>query len=336
MSKRILVTGATGFVGAYIIKILVERGYTVRAIRRSKSLPFFIPREISEKTEWVPGDVLDVVSLEDALKDVDAVIHSAAIISFLKKERKEMYEVNVNGTANMVNLCLEHNISRFVYVSSIAAIGRTASGTQVDEEKKWQDGKINTHYSISKHKAEMEVWRSAAEGLNTVIINPSTIIGFGDWHRGSCVIFNNIYKELPWYTKGVNGFVDVEDVALSAIHLMESSIKDERYIISSENLVFRELFNMIASGFGKKPPSREAGPFLSNLALYGDKAVSFFTGKKRMLTKEAIKVAQSKTYWDNDKILQALPDFSFTPVSDCINNACKKYVKAVADGELLV
>jgi len=334
--NKILVTGGTGFIGGYIIKELVEKGYAVRAIRRGNHQPFFIPEKIWEKVEWVHGDVLDTESLDQAMKGISAIIHSAAIISFLKKERKDMYEVNVQGTSNMVNLALENRISRFVHVSSIAAIGRTSSESKVNEEKKWQEGKINTYYSITKHKSEMEVWRGAAEGLNTVIINPSTVIGFGDWHRGSCVIFRNIYKEFPWYTTGINGFVDVEDVARSAVRLMESAIQDERFIISGENLVFRDFFRLIAAGFGKRPPHREATPFLSSLALQGDRFISFVSGKKRTLTKDAIKVAISKTYWDNEKILHILPGFSFTPISVCVQNACKNYVNSLSDGALTV
>ncbi|RZM11521.1 MAG: SDR family NAD(P)-dependent oxidoreductase, partial [Pedobacter sp.] len=207
----ILVTGGTGFLGSYIIKELIEKGYQVRALRRSSHLPSYIPAAIFDKVDWVEGDILDVVSLDEAMDGIDTVIHSAAIVSFSKKERSKMYQVNVNGTANVVNLALENNIKKLVHISSVAAIGRTADGQQVDETKKWEESKVNTHYARSKYKAEMEVWRGMGEGLEAVVLNPATIIGYGDWHSGSSAIFKNVYHEFPWYTGGLNGFVDVED-----------------------------------------------------------------------------------------------------------------------------
>src|SRR5947209_12156519 len=198
----ILVTGGTGFLGAYIIKNLVEKGNAVRAIRRSANLPFFIDKNIFEKVEWVDGDVLDVVSLAEAMKGVDAVIHSAAIVSFTKDKRKEMYAVNIEGTANVVNVALESDVRRLLHVSSVAALGRTTKASTVTEAKTWEESKANTHYAITKHQAEMHAWRGFAEGLEGAIINPSTILGYGNWHQSSCAIFKNAYKSFPWYTKG--------------------------------------------------------------------------------------------------------------------------------------
>lgn len=331
---KILVTGGTGFIGAYIIKELVEKGYSVRAIRRSNKLPFFISPDILNKVEWVTSDVLDVISLDEAMTGVEAVIHSAAVISFFKKERAHMYNVNVDGTANVVNLALENNIKRLVHISSISALGRTAAGEHVTEEKKWEEGKLNTHYGISKHKAEMEVWRAIGEGLNGVIINPSTVLGFGNWHDGSCAIFKNMYKGLPWYTTGINGFVAVEDVAKIAVLLIESTITEERFIISNENWEFRKLFNVIADGFDKKHPLMEANAFLSSIAWRLEKIKSMFTGSKPLITRETAKIALSKTYWENDKIRKAFPDFSFMTIEQSVQKACKKYVEAVKTMQL--
>jgi nucleoside-diphosphate-sugar epimerase len=336
---RVLVTGGTGFIGAYIIKELVEKGYPVRALRRSAKpdshrVPFFISPDIFNKVEWVPGDVLDVISLEEAMNGIDTVIHSAAVVSFFKKERKNMYQVNVDGTANVMNIALEKNVKKLVHISSISALGRLANGDHVTEEKKWAESKLNTHYGISKHKAEIEVWRAIGEGLNGVIINPSTVLGFGNWHNGSCALFKNIYNGFPFYTTGINGFVDVEDVAKLAVIMMESNITEERFIVSSENRDFRWLLNTIADGFGKKRPSREATALLSGLAWRLEKIKSFLTDQKPLLTKESTKIARSKTYWENDKLLKALPEFSFTPLEETIRKACSKYEKALNNLQL--
>ncbi len=326
-TNKVLVTGGTGFLGAYIIKELIEKGYAVRAIRRSTSkLPHFIPSEIIEKVEWVEGDVLDVVSLNDAMHGIKKIIHSAAMVSFHKKDQQEMFAINIDGTANMVNVALENNIDRYVQISSVAAIGRLKEGGEVNEEKKWIESSINTQYAVSKHRSELEVWRAMGEGLNAVILNPSTILGFGDWNNSSTAIFKNIYNEFPWYTKGINGFVDVDDVARATVLLMESEVSGERFIINGDNWPFRKLFNCMADHLGKKHPHRVATPLLGEIAWRIEKVKSFFTGKKPLLTKESSRLAHSQTYFNNKKILNAIPDFKFTSLDDSIKNASKKYL----------
>jgi len=325
----ILVTGGTGFLGSYIIKQLVEKGYAVRALRRSNKVPGWIGAAVFAKVEWVEGDVLDVVSLEDAMEGVDVVIHSAAIVSFAKKDRKAMYQTNVDGTANVVNIALEKNVRRLVHISSVAALGRTAGGGHVNEEKKWEESKVNTHYAKSKYKAEIEVWRGVSEGLDAVILNPSTILGYGDWHTSSCAIFKKIYDGFHWYTSGINGFVDVEDVAKAAILLMESAISEQRFVVNGDNWSFQKLQDTMADGFNKKRPSKKATPFLMSVAWRMEKLKSMFTGKNPLLSKESSRVAQSQTYFDNDKLLQALPDFSFTPLEETIKKACKNYLGTI-------
>lgn len=326
MLPKILVTGGSGFIGAYIIKELVEKGYAVRAIRHSKGTPFFIPAHINDKVEWVQCDILDVVSLNEAMKGIDAVIHAAAKVSFSDSERRTIYKLNIEGTANVVNMALENNIRRFVHISSVAAIGRTITGETITEEKKWQPGKWHTTYAISKHHAELEVWRGAAEGLDMVIVNPSTVIGYGDWNMSSCAIFKSVYREFPWFTKGINGFVAVTDVAKATVLLMESSHSQDRFIVNGDNWTFQQLFNTIADGFGKKHPHKEATPLMGSFAWRLEKLKSMLSGKKPLLTRQSARVAQSITYFDNSKILKALPGFSFTPLEKAIQRDCQQYL----------
>jgi dihydroflavonol-4-reductase len=304
----------------------VEKGYVVRALHRHHNFPFFIPKNILEKVDWIEGDVLDVVSLDDAMEGMDTVIHSAGMVSFIGRDREKMYQVNVEGTANVVNIALEKKISRLVHISSVAALGRTARGGHVNEEKKWEESKVNTHYAKSKYKGEMEVWRGMAEGLEAVILNPSTILGFGDWKSGSCAIFKNVYEEFRWYTPGINGFVDVEDVARATVKVMESNVHEERFIINGDTWDFKRLMDTIATEFGKRKPTRETTPFLISVAWRMEKWKSFFTGSRPLLTKESARVALSKTYFSNEKFLKTFPGFSFTPLEESIHKACKKYV----------
>lgn len=323
---KITLTGATGFLGAYIARELVGRGHTVRALRRPGAVvPSYIESSVWEKVEWVEGDVLDIPSLEEALKGAEAVIHSAAMVSFESGGKEKIYLVNREGTANVVNLALEMGVPRMVHISSVAALGRTAHGDQVNEEKKWVESKLNTHYSRSKQQAEMEVWRGMGEGLSAVILNPSTILGYGDWNKSSSAIFKKIYKGFPWYTDGINGFVDVEDVARAAVLLLESDITEQRFIVSAENWTFKKLFETMAAGFGVNAPSRLATPFLSALAWRMERVRCFFNGERPVLTRESARIAQTKTYFQNDKLLKALPGFSFTPLEESIQKACVKY-----------
>jgi dihydroflavonol-4-reductase len=327
--RGILVTGGTGFLGSYIIKELVEKNCRVRAIRRSNKLPAYISKEIFDKVEWVHGDILDVISLEEGMEGVDTVIHSAAIVSFVKKDREQMYRVNIEGTANVVNMALEKNVTRLIHISSVAALGRTTTGGSVNEEKKWEESKVNTHYAKSKYKGELEVWRGISEGLNGVILNPSTLLGYGDWSSSSCAIFKNIYEEFKWYTPGINGFVDVEDVARVVVSMLDNAINEQRFVVNGDNWAFKKLMDTIAECLGKKKPSRQTTPRLLNIAWRMEKFKSLFTGKRPLLTRESARVAISQTLFENDKILKALPGFSFTPLEQTIREASKKYLAGV-------
>jgi dihydroflavonol-4-reductase len=333
---KVLVTGGTGFLGSYIIKALVEKNHTVRAIRRSSKLPFYIPSEIFDKVEWMESDLFDTQSLSVAMEGCDAVIHSAAVVSFHSKDKERMDSVNVEGTANVVNVAIEKNVGRFIHISSVAALGRTRQASVVNEMRKWEESNNNTHYAISKHRAELEVWRGFGEGLQGVILNPSTILGFGDWHQSSCAIFRNGYKDFPWYTEGVNGFVGVEDVARAAVLLLESSENEKRFIISAENWTFRKLFETIAKGFGKKGPHKKASPLLGSIVWRFERIRSLFADGKPLLTRESARIAHSKTQFDNALILSTLPGFTFTPLEDVIRNSCEKYKRALRTGQISV
>jgi len=323
----VLVTGGTGFLGAYIIKELVSNGIPVRAIRHRNSLPSFIPTSIFNRVDWRDGDVLDIVGLEESIEGIDTIIHSAAKVSFHDSERRDMFRVNIEGTANVVNLALEKNIRQLIHVSSVAALGRKNNGTIVTEEKKWEDDKVNTSYAISKYQAEMEVWRGMGEGLQTIIVNPSTILGYGDWNNSSCAIFKTVYREFPWYTAGINGFVDVEDVAKAIVLLSKKNISGERFILNADNWSFQQLLTTIATSFGKKPPTRLATPILGGIAWRIEKLKKLVTGQLPFLTRESARVAQSKTFFNNEKILRTLPEFSFTPLQHTISKACENYLR---------
>ena len=260
----ILVTGGTGFLGAELLKQLTDRGLAVRALRREKSK---IPALIQHNTliEWFNADINEPATLEEAFENVTQVYHCAAFVSLSSKHKKQLFHVNIDGTSNLVNLCMEHNC-RLLHVSSVAALGIAKKDNQITEKNFWEyDSKAHA-YGLSKYEGEMEVWRGINEGLNAVIVNPSIIIGKNAGFEGSGAIFKLVKDGFSFYTNGASGFVAVEDVAKSMILLMDAEVSGERYIISAGNLHYKDLFTEIANGFGVKAPTKEAKPWMLGLA----------------------------------------------------------------------
>lgn len=319
----ILVTGATGLVGSHLIQSLVKQQKQVRAIYRS-AIPTF---EGADKVAWIQADILDVISLEKAMDQVQQVYHCAAIVSFHPSQKNLLHQTNVEGTANVVNICLQAGIDKLVFVSSVAAIGRLREQQSINESMYWTPETSNSEYGKSKYLAEMEVWRGIGEGLNAVIVNPVIILGAGDWEKGSAELFKTAYDEFPWYTEGVTGFVDVADVVKAMEALMDSTVSGERFILSAENITYRELFTGVARNFGKKPPHRNVTPLIAALVWRWEALKGAITGKAPMLTKETASTAQAKVYFDNTKLLKYLPSFSYTPLSESIANICNDFRK---------
>jgi dihydroflavonol-4-reductase len=323
----IFVTGGSGFLGSYILQELVLQGRPVRALRRQRALPFYIPAAISEKISWVEGDVLDVGGLSENMEGCSQIIHAAGLVSFNPSHKKNLFKINIEGTANLVNVAIENGITDFVYISSVSALGRNDDNNPVDEEKKWPGIKDQSNYGISKYYGEMEVWRGMGEGLSPLIVNPVTLLGYGDWNESSCGLFKTAFQELPWYMGGSNGFADVQDAARATIALMDSGIRNERFIISAENRTYRDLFNSMATHFGKKQPTKKAGPFLAGLAWRMEKLKSVFNGNSPLVTRESVAIASRRSAYDNKKLLQALPDFHFRSLEDSISEACLRYAE---------
>ncbi len=316
----ILITGATGFLGSELVHQLIGQRKSVRAIKRQDSI---IPEILRNKQniDWQTADALDYFSLREAFQDVTEVYHCAAFISFNPSDKKKMLKINVEGTTNVVNLCLEHSIRKLVHISSVAAVGDGKAGQLITEKDHWE---FNTHqsgYSISKYESEMEVFRAIAEGLNAVVVNPSIIIGKNAGKEGSGQIFETVHKGLKYYPGGSCGLVDVEDVAKIMIALMESDITAERFLINAENWTYRDLFTEIAHQFHLKPPSIALKPWMLQLAYYGSKLASSITGNSYGLTKDTVRSAFKNQNYSNDKIQKAI-GIEFKPVKKTITEVC--------------
>jgi dihydroflavonol-4-reductase len=324
----VLVTGGSGLLGGYLLRELLREGEKVKALYRTRYSSLLTEEELNA-IDWIKGDIFDVVLLEELCRECSEVYHCAGMVSFNPSRKDEMMKINVQGTANVVNASIAGNVKKLVHVSSVSALGRKRDGMTVTEESRWSEENNLSNYGKSKHLAEVEVWRGISEGLNAVIVNPTIILGVGDWNDSSASTFKNAYQEFPWYTKGISGFVYATDVARAMIALMRSDISEERFIITAENLPYREIFNMMAKNFSKKPPHRAASKILAALVWRLERLKSLFTGIDPLLTKETAETARMKVYYDGSKFRRSLPGFSYMPIDEAIAECCREYLLRV-------
>ncbi len=336
----ILVTGGTGLVGSRLLFDLTSRGEKVRALKRNTSnldgvrrvFSYFsdTPGDLFYNIEWVDGDIRNIDSLMEAMHNIEYVYHAAATISFNTADRESLIFDNVNGTRNVVNACLANSVKKLCFVSSTSALGTAGKKGLIDETCMWVADRLNSGYSQSKFYSEMEVWKGIEEGLKAVIVNPSIIFGPGFWDKGSSSMFSNIFRGLRFYPNGVTGFVSVEDVSAAMIALMKSTRSAERYILSSENLSYKEVFRMIALSLGVREPYIEATPLLATLALRLEDLRCIF-GAKRVLTQETINASRNKAYFSNAKFSDEFK-VDFQPVKSTILKMADYFIRDVREG----
>ena len=328
---KILITGATGLVGSTVARQFLAENHTVFALFRPGSDRSLLA-DIENKIQWIEGDVLDISSLEKAIEDVEYVVHTAAVVSFVPRDRKMMYKVNMEGTANVVNVCLKYEIKKLCHVSSIAALGRPDSrkiiggrDLVIDEEQRWEESPENSEYAKSKHLAELEVWRGMAEGLNAVIVNPTLILGEGDWSKSSTQIFRYVYQEKPFYTEGIANYVDVQDVARAVATLLFSDVSGERFLLNAGSISYQSLFNSIADAMGKKRPSFKVGPGLAAIIWRIEAVRTWLMGTKPLITKETAQSSARRFRYDNGKIKKTI-GFVFQPIEKTIARGSESLV----------
>ena len=334
----ILVTGSTGLVGTHLLLELAKKHEKIRATHRSSSnlqtvsdtfsLYTEDPEKYLDRIDWVVADVTDFESLIQALDGVDYVYHTAAFVSFDPGDRHSMTQINVEGTANLVNACLEKKVKKLCYVSSTAALGSAPDGELITEDMAWTHSKSRSAYSVSKYLSEMEVWRGMAEGLPAVIVNPSIIIGPGDWVRSSSYLFSAVWKGMSFYTEGVTGYVDIRDVVTAMMVLMDEDFHSERYTLSAENLSYRQVLEMIAKSLNKRPPKIHATPFMISLAWRLNWLVSRISGKPRRIPRDAVRSSKRIARFSNEKIRQSI-GMDFIPVKQSIEDTARHFLDTV-------
>lgn len=330
----ILVTGGTGLVGAHLLYHLLQKHPSLRAIHRASSDIAYVKEIFTYYTEdaealfsridWKEANITKLPELTEAFEGITQVYHCAAFISFNPKHYKALKKANIEGTANVVNLCLAHNVEKLCYVSSIATLGDAEDGSPITEKMLWNPEAKNSVYSITKYGAEMEIWRGTQEGLNAVIVNPGVIFGEGFWKSGSGLIIQRASKGMRYYTKGSTGFVDVLDVVSAMMHLMESPIKNERFILVAENLSYEKLSTHLNQLFGKPKPKgimpKRMLYFLSAL----DGISSKLFGTKRMLLKATVRSLYKQSEFDSSKI-RTQAQFEFRPMEQTLARVVDAY-----------
>ncbi|MDO7170929.1 NAD-dependent epimerase/dehydratase family protein [Mariniflexile sp. AS56] len=332
----ILVTGSTGLVGSHLLYKLVSNNEKVRAIYRSERkleqvknvFATYTPNYTSlfETIEWVQADILDIPALSEAFKDITHVYHCAAFVTFEPDKYQLLRKTNIEGTANIVNLCISTHVKKLCHVSSIATLGNTLNNETITEETTWNPEDDNNVYAITKYGAEMEVWRGTQEGLNAVIVNPGVILGAGIWRFGTGNLFKKAHKGLKYYTAGTIALVAINDVVAAMTQLMHSNITNERFVLVAENWTYKQFLETLALSVKAAPPKKLASPFLLNLGWKLDWLKHKLTGKRRVLTKHLTNSLMSKTYYSSEKVKTAL-NYNFTAIEHSIFQIGDSYLK---------
>lgn len=316
----ILVTGGTGQIGSRLLLNLTKnKAYKVRAIYRNtqsleKIRQLFVKHSDSgaaqfDTIEWVQADLSNIPALEKAFEGVTFVFHCAGLISFQPQDFDKLIEVNVQGTANIVNLSIDFGVKKLCYVSSVATLS-TLPHTPIDEENDWNNEDNNTDYAISKHGAEMEVWRGSQEGLPVVIVNPSVVLGGDFADRGSGLLYKKVADGLRYYPAGATGFVGVDDVVRAMVQLQFSEVAGERFVLNAENLTYKAVLERIAKQLGVKAPTKCVSHQMLRFLARLDGVLSFLHLKKRTLTLASADALGTITTYNGEKIKKYI-DFNY-------------------------
>jgi len=334
----ILVTGGTGLVGSHLLLELVKSGNKVRAIHRKDSdlkavkkvFSYYIPADeidfLFNKIEWKEADLNDIPALTEAFTGIITVYHCAALISFDTSDEKALRKINIEGTANIVNLCVSFKVEKLCYISSIATMGISLGEKFVTENFTWNQEKYHNEYAISKHGAEIEVWRGTQEGVPAIILNPGVILGPGFWNTGSGQLFKKIDKGLNYHFPKITGFVGVQDVVKAAITVMVSNIENEQFIVVAENLSFTKVLRLVAESIQKPSPKKTLKPWMVFTGWIYQSLGNFLFGTKKLITREDYKSLFKHSFYSSAKLKSEF-SFEYTPIKEVILETGKIFRK---------
>lgn len=330
----ILVTGGTGLLGSHLLLELLLQQKEVLALKRPTSDLEEVRKVFArhpdgasglfEKIQWKDVDLEDFEELKESLEGVEQVYHCAAQVSFHPRDDRDMISFNVRSTENVVTACLATDVKRLLHVSSTSAIGDSKDGSPAHEGLIWSGSKTHTPYSVSKFQSEMVVWRGIEEGLNALIVNPSIILGAGFWKRGSSALFDRVAGGLKYSTAGKTGYVGVKDVVLAMTRLMDSDLKAERFILSSEDLSYAGIMEKIAAALGQPRKMKLISPTSLRWLAQLDGARALISGMRKLTSIQA-RAAFRESSYSSKKVTDAI-GMEFTPVEKVVDEICAHYL----------
>ncbi|MEX0883093.1 MAG: NAD-dependent epimerase/dehydratase family protein [Cyclobacteriaceae bacterium] len=310
---KILITGITGLLGSYMARYFSGKAEIFGLKRPGSNVDLL--GELSEKIHWFEGDINDFQLMEDACSGMDFVIHAAGLVSFENSGKEELLKTNTYGTTNIVNAMLSIGGGKLVFISSVAALGREAGHLVINEDFKWSNSELNSPYAISKHLAELEVWRGAQEGLQVMVFNPSVLLGKISDRRSSSEIYQFVLQGSNYYPLGNINYIDIRDAVEIMGPLIELGKWNERYIISKESLPYKVFFSLMAEILGIPPPKKPLSGRVAYLALAWASVRNLFSREKLPLNRQKLMLAQMKIAYDNSKI-QSLLSHRFIPLKE--------------------
>jgi len=328
----ILVTGGTGLIGAHLLLFLTRKGLSPRAIYKDekslkKTLHLFNnysaePQKLFNQIQWTKADITDICSLKPVLKGITQIYHTAALVSFNPADKQQLYQTNVEGTTNLLNLAL---IEKFLHVSSIAVYG--AYEQPVTERTNWQWKEKHSDYAVSKYLSEMEVWRAGQEGLPVAIVNPSVVLGAHFSNSAMSRFIKQATKKRHYYPPGSTGFVDVWDVVKAMTDLMKSPVVNESFIVSGYNKSYSEILSHTAKLLQLPAPKKPLPKYLA----YGIYATGFLQRiiqpQSDYLTANMLDTLFRQTAYSSQK-LQDTFNFKYIPFEAALSNLIDQYRKS--------
>ena len=333
----ILITGSTGLIGRHLLLELLKGEKPIRAIYRSEAkkentLSFLnFKQKSSSKVlnlsllEWFSADITDIPSLTDAFKNISEIYHCAGLVSFDIRDKNKLRKINIEGTANMVNIALATKVKKFCHVSSVAALGEELEGKPTTEKSPRSKSKTYNYYEISKFGGEMEVWRASQEGLEVIIVNPAIIIGSGSWQSGSGQLFDRVAKGFPFKIPKTSGFIGVKDVVKAMLLLMKSEVKNQSFILVNQLLSFEEVTQEIAKALKTSAPKYKIKKWMLYL-FWIWQSLGYIFGQKKDITLQSIRSFFNIPNFDNTKISKFI-DFEYTSIQKAIHQTAEDYLQ---------
>jgi dihydroflavonol-4-reductase len=301
---RAFITGGTGFIGANLVRLLLQEGYEVRALVRPTSC---LDNLQGLDVEIVKGDLNDS-ELWQQMMGCQVLFHVAAHYSLWQADREQLYRHNVLGTRNILAAARKANIERSIYTSSVAAIGVGANGQIVDETHQSPVDKLVGHYKKSKYLAEQEAVQAVQKGQDVVIVNPSSPIGPWDIKPTPTgdIILRFLRRQMPFYLDTGLNFIDVRDVAQGHLLALERGKVGDRYILGHQNLTLKELLDRLAQLTGLSAPQRSVPAWLPLSVAWIDEQILAPLGKSPSVPLDGVRMAKQRMYYDASKAVREL------------------------------